>query len=295
MTHPAPDLTRFADEPAEWTPWKAWALAWLSRVAYAPLEHAETLCRRAGADTFAAIVRANVELIVVGVFGPTHPSTHVRSPGAVVIAYRGTDPLQLLDWIRNLTALTSADGPFDRGDRVHYGFWLDAHNVHEELWDSIPALGSVYLCGHSAGGARAQVAAGALINAGFRVRGVATYGAPRVGNGAFGRALENSVHWLVQHQIRGDIVTRVPHLGIPWRVWRGLHLPLIYRHAGRVEYLSRSGEWWTNPSWLSVFVDRWRCRQGWLSCLADRISDHSVLGYERALYQRWQGGVDALA
>lgn len=280
MTAPAPNLATLNKRAETYSPRKAYALAWLSRVAYAPPEHSRNLCLAAGAVSCTSIIRANVEALVVGV------------PGALVVAFRGTDATSLRDWIRNLQIGPIA-GPFRDRDRLHFGFWLDVENVVEPIVAELLTAGSprslgqvpIFVCGHSAGGARAQIFAAHAARAGYYVAGVATYGAPRCGNAAFGRKLAEAIPWLVTHQKRGDAVTRFPHAGIPWRFWRGVWLPIVYRHAGTVRYLAGSGEWLTDPSWLTVARDTWRCRNGGgvVGCLAERISDHGILGYEHAL------------
>lgn len=154
--------------------------------------------------------------------------------GTTILAFSGTDPLNLADWIRDFSFRHTSAG-------IHAGFEAGV----DAVWDSIvPALaareGPVWLAGHSLGGALAAVAARRLVQEGVtgldRLLGVYTFGMPRTGNAAFAasyRAVGQGA--LAARTFRlvhgGDIVPAVP----PWAA------PFSFRHFGAVLACPRGG------------------------------------------------------
>ena len=159
-------------------------------------------------------------------------------PEVVLVAFRGTEVRDfwagLRDWMTNLQATLVPDG---FGGRVHAGFQQGL----EEVWGTLcallgpilaqnPASPGVWLTGHSLGAALATLAADrASQQHAFPVRGLYTFGSPRLGDMAFARridtgALKSRAFRFVNHL---DIVPRVPP---PWG----------YRHAGRLCYFDET-------------------------------------------------------
>jgi triacylglycerol lipase len=113
------------------------------------------------------------------------------------------------------------------GGKVHRGFQA----VLDEVWEQAGLLDylrsqekarrTVWFTGHSLGAALATVAAQRY----DRVRGLYTFGSPRVGDGSFKEALAVPTYRVVNHD---DIVTRVPP-------------PLLYRHVGDLHYIDGEG------------------------------------------------------
>ena len=108
-----------------------------------------------------------------------------RHGGVSVVAFAGTEPTNIADWLIDFAIGVTADG-------VHAGFDAGV----QAAWDGFaPVLtdetGPVVLTGHSLGGALAMVAAWRLIRDGVvhldRLGGVYTFGTPRVGNERFAR------------------------------------------------------------------------------------------------------------
>lgn len=147
---------------------------------------------------------------------------------AVVVAFRGTDPKRAVDWFIDLNALQQhAQFP---GAKVHKGF----EDALTSVWgpsgaDILPqrlaARGNrtVWITGHSLGGALAELAAAksALVS-GIPVKGVYTFGQPRVGDEGFARKMEEAVGSEVFRFINNhDIVPRVPLWGMGYRHYAG--------------------------------------------------------------------------
>lgn len=143
-----------------------------------------------------------------------------------VVAFRGTEPDDLNDLKADIDALSAIA---ETVGRVHRGFKREA----DDIWPFIRAAldeisGTLWLTGHSLGGAIATITA-ARAQAGMarnKPRGLYTYGSPRVGDHPYckGFAVE-TVRWVNNN----DIVTRLPP------AWFG------YRHVGVEHYLDSTG------------------------------------------------------
>lgn len=136
------------------------------------------------------------------------------------IAFRGTQVLSgfsLADirsnlWIRRV--------PWDPG-KVHRGYREAVLDIAHELKRPLHAQEKpLYFTGHSMGGCIATLAS--TLPPGPRA--TYTFGAPRVGNRIFARALKNL--YRIVHA--DDLATRYP-------------LPLGYRHGGEVWHLAETG------------------------------------------------------
>jgi hypothetical protein len=137
-----------------------------------------------------------------------------------VVAFRGTqvfaDP-SLADMLSNLWFRRR---PWDPG-RVHRGYREALLDIAQELKRPLySGRRPLYFTGHSMGGALATLASTLAPGPSATY----SFGAPRVGDGAFARGLTNLVR--VVHG--ADIAPRYP-------------LPLGYRHGGQVWHLSRAG------------------------------------------------------
>jgi hypothetical protein len=116
----------------------------------------------------------------------------------VVVAFRGTEPSSLYNWVENLDAAHSALPEAKAQDgvgRVHSGFadaydsvrkgiisyLIDLRTKYERLWHHV----EVEISGHSLGGALSTLLAVELDALGFRVASVTTFGSPRVGDFRF--------------------------------------------------------------------------------------------------------------
>ncbi len=106
--------------------------------------------------------------------------------GATIVAFAGTDPLKINDWITDFDALPSAAG-------IQTGF----ANAVDHIWQPISgaiahplaAERSLVFTGHSLGGALAIVAAErAARELGVKPAAIFTYGSPRPGDARFAEA-----------------------------------------------------------------------------------------------------------
>lgn len=99
-------------------------------------------------------------------------------PDATVIAFRGTEPESLADWVRDLEAWPM----WVRGlGYCHDGFASGVLAIWPALSAGLYDRGRVILTGHSLGGALAVIAAGMLALNGTPAARLVTFGAPRAG------------------------------------------------------------------------------------------------------------------
>lgn len=187
------------------------------------------------------------------------PATKViilRTPGATIASFRGTEATNLLNWRTdiqiNMTLHENLGG-------IHEGFYAALfHRITESepslFEETVKALKDaeaksaeegraplpLYIAGHSLGGAIATVFAQALAvqepEVAARVAGVYTWGAPRSGDAAFARAF-TTAYGDRSYRVRlaGDIV---PFLIPSW---------LGYRHCGNEIFVSNFGTLLMDP------------------------------------------------
>lgn len=190
-----------------------------------------------------------------------------RTKDAVILAFRGSQEMK--DWQTNFStqfnkfALRTTMEPLaedvtpPRG-MVHRGFQAGWDAVEDAVvrqlvdWkaglkDGVP----LFITGHSLGGALATVAAAALVKRGFRnIRGVYTFGQPRVGDLIFvaeiGLELKDKVFRFVNNN---DVVPHVPPPYLPWNVFR------IYTHLGPMLYFDARGKLCMTPNPIVRLID----------------------------------------
>jgi len=201
--YPADALDKFSASPS-FALENAQALMWMSQLAY------ET----AHPDKIKGILgRWTLDLKA---FASNNPTTRLppnsacfvaaAGPKATIIAFSGTDPLNLIDWITDFTVIHSPDD-------LHSGFKaaLDA------VWDTkirplIEQPQNLFFTGHSLGGALAILAAErAMRESSVRPTAVYTFGSPRTGGADF---FDRYGPELADHTFRlvhaNDIVPTVP-------------------------------------------------------------------------------------
>ncbi len=150
----------------------------------------------------------------------TATETAAETAAETVVAFRGTqvfaDP-SLADMLSNLWFRRRPWGP----GRVHRGYREALLDIVQELKRPLySGRRPLYFTGHSMGGALATLASTLAPGPSATY----SFGAPRVGDGAFARSLANLVR--IVHGT--DIAPRYP-------------LPLGYRHGGEVWHLSGAG------------------------------------------------------
>lgn len=165
----------------------------------------------------------------------------------IVLAFRGTGIDSLKNWLSNDNVVQI---PAAGGGVVHKGFANALQSVWQEVRAALPkpAAGqTLWVTGHSLGGALATLAGAQLLAEGFPVAAVYTYGSPRVGNAVFAEGYQPTYYRLV-HNL--DIVPHVP-LGQPLAHIRTSFLN--YQHTGTLKYLSPDGLRDEGPSDQDVF------------------------------------------
>lgn len=140
---------------------------------------------------------------------PPHSACFVAAAGrgATIIAFSGTDPLKVEDWITDFTAIRSVDG-------LHSGFKDAVDTVWRQIMPIVqqrPA-GGLFFTGHSLGGALAVIAAErAMRELGAAATAVYTFGGPRVGGLDFFNSYTPALGNCTFRMVHGDdIVPTVP-------------------------------------------------------------------------------------
>ena len=158
-----------------------------------------------------------------------------ESTQAALIAFRGTDPTHLPEWIADGAALL-VPIPWDpqhEGGWFHYGF-LGIYNASRNAITALlRPLNATSLCivGHSLGGPLATLCA-------FENRQmnptVVTFASPRPGSHKFADTFDRLVPNCTRVKNLGDIVTEIPGM-------------LFFSHVGKVMEI-RGGQDWRNPA-----------------------------------------------
>jgi triacylglycerol lipase len=186
-----------------------------------------------------------------------------------VVAFRGTEPGKLRDWMSDLDSKLVA-GPFGL---VHCGFRLALSHVWDELNACVAAFQdqgqSLWLTGHSLGAALATLAAARWREADKPVHGLYSYGGPRVGNRDFERSLNQDFGARNFRFVNNaDLVTRVPLRAMG------------YSHAGTLLHFSDKGKLTSDPDRWYALLNR---MQGRLDDLLDMaladLRQHSIDHY----------------
>lgn len=186
----------------------------------------------------------------------------IQHENYVVAAFRGTDELE--DWLDNIKVF-STQGPLGN---VHSGFYNALLDIWErrEMWEYIQKLRdrgtdeveqpvwlkglkkpkrSLWLTGHSLGGAMATLAAAWLAERKIPFNGAYTFGQPRCGDENFQIAFDSKLNKrFFRFQNNNDIVTRIPA-----RL-------MGYEHVGRYIHITENRELKADISWWHRFVDR---------------------------------------
>lgn len=132
---------------------------------------------------------------------------------AVFVAFRGTETQKVED-IAVDAAAVFVKGPF-ANSRVHAGFDAALDPVWDRLVTAVAAAQtggqSLWLTGHSLGGALAALAAARFCKAKKPVYGLYTFGQPRVGDDAFADTFNQRMRGRAFRYVNhSDIVPRVP-------------------------------------------------------------------------------------
>lgn len=219
------------------------------------------------------------------------PSTSVLqaivlgSDTAVVLAFRGTQPQDMADW---MTDFEIGQSPFTEYftapniGSVHDGFtqllarnWKDVLNTVRNHQDNGQTL---WITGHSLGGALALLATAAFTFAQrMPINGLYTFGQPRVGDTGFCTQCDSHLGDAMFRFVNNeDIVTRVPPCIVP-------HLPLpdFYGHCGQLRHFDADGNLHSDDHWWNSFLLNMKVDfKDMKTMLSAPIADHELIdGY----------------
>ncbi len=204
-----------------------------------------------------------------------HSATQAFACGnakTILIAFRGTEPSKLKDWMTDLKA-RKEKGPVGK---VHRGFKHALNKVWPEVTDYISSIRTrnqkLWFTGHSLGAALATLAAARIqLVEGVPVQGLYTFGHPRTGDNEFSENLDSALSEVVYRFVNNnDVVPRVPLR------------KMGYRHVGRFVYFTSKG---TITNRISVWQRRLDRVKGRISDLGkpgtDGVKDHDMSRYVR--------------
>ena len=186
-----------------------------------------------------------------------------------VVVCRGTEAREWGDIKADANALAAVA---ETVGRVHRGFKAEVDEIWPYLEKELEAnTKPLWFCGHSLGGAMANICAGRCMLSYIRSEPeeLFTYGSPRIGCRRYVNHVKVKHYRWVNNN---DIVTRIPP---PW---------LGYRHNGEEMYLDRFNKLTSIRGWRRV-SDR---LQGFLGGLIkgkiDQIADHSAVQYIDSIF-----------
>jgi hypothetical protein len=241
-------------------------------------------------------VRAAAERLGLRAIAFRHKLTRTRGylgvcDTHVVLAFRGSDPLTLPNWITDAVVKLVQCDEYD--GRVHHGFssalrrtWPKIEAVLEEVRDK-----PLFVTGHSMGGALAVLTACRLAKAGKPPAATYTFGSPRLGDPVFCRG-----HLLPTYRVvnRLDLVPELPLASVRKlvpkaapRLRRLARRLRCYGHVDTLVYLDRDGTLHLGADvepWASYAVARAIQTRG--KSFLEGVTDHLISSYIAALEGR---------
>jgi hypothetical protein len=204
------------------------SLAWMSQLSYETNpDKITTICGKLDIGLIGAPIHRRVRV------GVPIASTHaiVFDLGdASVVAFAGTDPVHLANWISDFD-IRQTDGG------AAAGFTVALRAVEQDILAALPVGRPAMVTGHSLGGALAVLFAQSLETMGRDVTAVYTYGAPRPGRRDFSDPYnESNLGARTFRCVHGDDI--VPTVA-PSE-------PLGFRHVGRFVHAPTGGKF-TGP------------------------------------------------
>jgi len=264
---------QFNPATTQYHPANAYALGRSALLAYADAAAVVATASAWGFSRCRFIDRRETQLFVAG------------NATTLVVAFRGTEPRKLQDWMSDAD-IEKCAGPF--GARVHSGFdralgyvWDDLVATLREFQDNSQSL---WITGHSLGAALAILATAYLRDSGRRagdpvdkpVYGLYTFGSPRVGDHTFERAYDlDSASRSFRFVNNNDAVTRVPPR------------ELDFSHVGKFLYFDATGKTLeVDPHWWYCFLEGVKGSIEDLGNLGpNALHDHSMQTYCERLQQ----------
>ena len=139
-----------------------------------------------------------------------------RQDNVIIIAFRGTEPINADDWLSDINYHQRKLLPSVPG-LVHGGFAVAIAEVMQAMLDAVAGvtrgeMPRIFITGHSLGGALAVLAAAVLqFEARRSIAAVYTYGQPRVGDLEFSRAFDSKLGSITFRYVNDlDIVPHLP-------------------------------------------------------------------------------------
>ena len=247
---PLDTFTKFNPATTRWSPENALALAWASNLAYEDDNVVQQVTGQWGLQVSPTITGPrDIQAFVAG------------NSNCIIVVFRGTinekdgqfDPN---NWLVNLDAIqVPIDLVFHVSGRIHDGFATAFSTLWPGIQDAIQKLQtgaqSVWITGHSLGGALALIAAAARTFADrLPFNGLYTFGQPRVGDPEFcGNCDTHFGDQYFRFVNDEDIVTRVPP-----RIFPHFPLPDIYGHCGQLRYFDAQGNLHADEHYWNAFL-----------------------------------------
>ena len=202
----------------------------LSLIAYKSQKEIRASVEKLGYSQFKFFDSSNTQAFMVG------------TDEVIILSFRGTESIQ--DWITDLK-IKFVQGPLGK---VHKGFYAALMSIWKDVKEALLKFQrnsqSVWITGHSLGGALATLAVAALIEENCDVGGAYTFGQPRVGSEKFAKKLDSQYKYRFFRVVNNeDIVTR-----IPTRL-------MGYYHVGSDVYIDALGMLHRGPKWWFRFLD----------------------------------------
>ncbi|MDY0815859.1 lipase family protein [Kitasatospora purpeofusca] len=194
----------------------------------------------------------------------------------IVIAFRGTEPQQIRDWLSD-TSTPPWPGPARTG-YMHYGFGEALESVFPDVRKAVTERRtqdqSVWLTGHSLGGALAMLAGARLLLEDPRLAadGVVTFGQPRTCDrllaAAYNKGFQNRMYRFVNNN---DIVPQLPP-------------EPAYTHVDALRYIDSAGKLHDSVGLLGGLADRAKgLTADAFAPAGDGMRDHFMRNYLAAL------------
>lgn len=152
-----------------------------------------------------------------------------QSDGTIVVSFRGTNPLDLKDWIDDLWfSPHSIPYPGCSACHLHTGFYNGYVELAGDMLSAIDAFGGksaagIVVTGHSLGAAIATISVFELILAGYPVTTHMDFGRPRVGDAAFATAFQEVVNTHNLSSVRIHTESHAPWSAVLTRAVQDAH------------------------------------------------------------------------
>ena len=233
-----------------------------AQIAYAPKDKIEDETKNSwGFSQFAFFDRNETQGFMAG------------NEQLIVIAFRGTEPTKIRDWLTDLKFIQGA-GP--AGISVHQGFYQGLKSVWSDVLTKLGEFRQngqgILLTGHSLGAALATLATTQLkVDRDITANSLYTFGSPRVGGGDFQKYFEKHFPDRAFRFVNNnDAVTRFP--------------PTInlYKHVGEFLYFDTDGKMHQDIRFWDQFKDQVKGVAEDVGKIGlDMINDHDMNKYKK--------------